>query len=411
MCTSPITIRVPPNSYEEHVLGIHSMKEVTVPCGKCTECLSKRQNDIAVRGFREAVDKGNCWFLTLTYRPSHVPFACSMLDINKDTGESIIHSLPEISTASYLDDIKYEYRSSRGMFYKYVPFAEFDSDDGCRHLYQYCFTPTLYYRDVALLIKNFRVRHKRLYKYNPDFTYIAVGEYGSHGSHRPHYHLLLFGLLSYQVDMLCSMWDKGFWYLKKVKAKNEDGSDGFAKVCKYVSKYAAKGKFNPESVLSHLTLSSRICSSRGLGLKDLENIFYYHRCYDLFGRYDPNKLDIPVEKKSLLFTEVLKRLKLFNFDGRKICVPQSICRKIFGYKVIDGKASWNLLYYEVMAFARDNYKEIRDREFFAFLDSFPDRSLSEKVDAFNVLQESSLRARKDNGEKLVRQYYSRSKFS
>ena len=48
MCTRPVAIRLPPNPYERSI-GIKSDKVLTVPCGKCPECLSKRQKDISIR--------------------------------------------------------------------------------------------------------------------------------------------------------------------------------------------------------------------------------------------------------------------------------------------------------------------------------------------------------------------------
>ena len=44
MCTRPVTIRVPPNPFE-YSQGYRGYKVIQVPCGKCPECLGKRQTD------------------------------------------------------------------------------------------------------------------------------------------------------------------------------------------------------------------------------------------------------------------------------------------------------------------------------------------------------------------------------
>ena len=38
-----------------------------VPCGKCSQCLGKRQSDLAARCAAEARSKGSMCFVTLTY--------------------------------------------------------------------------------------------------------------------------------------------------------------------------------------------------------------------------------------------------------------------------------------------------------------------------------------------------------
>lgn len=56
MCLSPIVL-----------------KERTVPCGKCVECLNRRQRDWTVRLNVEFSNSSSCCFFTLTYRDTDVP--------------------------------------------------------------------------------------------------------------------------------------------------------------------------------------------------------------------------------------------------------------------------------------------------------------------------------------------------
>lgn len=65
MCVSPITIKV--NDY----LGNRSIQ---VPCGKCFECLKTKQNDYMVRIHEEIMQVSKSCFVTLTYRPSAIPY-------------------------------------------------------------------------------------------------------------------------------------------------------------------------------------------------------------------------------------------------------------------------------------------------------------------------------------------------
>ena len=171
MCTHPITVRLPPNPYE-YSQGLRSDKVVQVPCGKCPECLSRRQNDIAVRAYREALKFGNCWFLTLTYAPDHVPFAKTLLSIDKDTSEILIDKCSELCNKNECDFLRKEYHNAEhGLFCKFVDLVEFEDTK-----FQVVYTPTLYYTDVRLMIKNFRVKYEREFNQKLNFSYISVGE-------------------------------------------------------------------------------------------------------------------------------------------------------------------------------------------------------------------------------------------
>lgn len=109
--------------------SIKEQQLVTVPCGKCAACLSRRKRDWMFRLFQEYHDHSTAAFVTLTYRDADVPYVVD----------------------------------------KYG-----------------CCIRTLRKNDLQLFMKRLR---KRLGK---GIRFFAVGEYGSKTS-RPHYHLLLFG--------------------------------------------------------------------------------------------------------------------------------------------------------------------------------------------------------------------------
>lgn len=417
MCTRPITIRVPYNPYERNVLGFQGYKIVTVPCGKCPECLAKRQKDISIRAYREALRYGDCYFVTFTYKPSCVPFSQVFFDVNRDTGESTDYHVPSLVTDSLLlDSLRQKYRLHRnGVFYDYASKKELvQYEDGSLHEHYLLFTPTLSYRDFSSRIKYFRTDYQRNVG-NLDFKYICVGEYGSKKSCRPHFHCLFFGLDYEQVRYFCKLWDLGFYYIEHVKFKNDDGSDGMAKVASYIGKYAAKGSFVPSSVKNRLTLPCKVSASRKIGLSDLDPLISYYRAYDIC-KYDIDKFDIPVDKQSIIISEVFNRLKHFEYGESKrvVCsLPLSIRRKIFGFKVFDGVACWSTLYYKVMDFARMFYQAEADRIFEEFsspllLQGF---SLPQVCRKFEDIQQSSREYRESRQRQALSEFYSKGKFA
>ena len=59
----------------------HSL--AVVPCGKCVQCLKRRQASIASRCVSEAQSKGSMHFLTLTYSNEYLPISVRLQVINK----------------------------------------------------------------------------------------------------------------------------------------------------------------------------------------------------------------------------------------------------------------------------------------------------------------------------------------
>lgn len=414
MCTRPVVVRLPPNPYE-YSQGIRSDKVLTVPCGKCAECLSKRQNDVAIRCYREAQKFGSCHFVTLTYAPHKVPIAQTLLACDMSTGEVCIEKCSELCSAPILSSILDEYHDSgiNEVFYHYEHLCDYEGIS-----YDIVYTPTLNYRDVQLCIKNFRVKFAREFSEKLTFSYIAVGEYGHKRSHRPHYHLLFFGLTEFQVRYFMDLWSAidtntglrvfGRSYLRSVNFVNKDGSDGLAKVASYVGKYSSKGSFNPSSVLSHYTLPCRISSSRGLGMDNINRLYSYYRAYDVAGVYDIELMNTDYDRMKL-YDIILSRLS-YEFNGYKFSLPLSLRRKIFSYRLVDGRACWSRLYYEVMDYARTLYSDISDRKFRAFLGNYANKPLSEVVLLFESFEKNNLLLREQTKKKHLSDFYSKSKF-
>lgn len=71
-CLTPITIKAPEKGYRTH------LHYIDVPCGRCPECLKKRQNDWAIRIEKETDhilnNGGSCYFVSITYADNSLPF-------------------------------------------------------------------------------------------------------------------------------------------------------------------------------------------------------------------------------------------------------------------------------------------------------------------------------------------------
>lgn len=66
MCISPISIVDPK--------GSSRAQRITVPCGRCLECLSRRRNDWSLRLSQELKRAESAFFITLTYDDEHIPY-------------------------------------------------------------------------------------------------------------------------------------------------------------------------------------------------------------------------------------------------------------------------------------------------------------------------------------------------
>lgn len=281
-------------------------KEVDVPCGKCIECLKRRQNDLAARCAREASLRGSMIFVTLTYRESMCPYAFSVVaegnDVDTETGEIPFKMVSSAILADRDAPLLESVRASilgmpKGHISRklYLPAPEFSAFDS-GYNYYYVFTQSLRREDVRLWLKKARVRYEREHGCKlPEFSYVLVGEYGPKTC-RPHYHLAFFGLNERQVSYLTAIWTEEYGEVntKVVNAVNSDGTSGFVFAARYIGKYMTKGRFECDSVTCGYSEKPRLCASRGLGYDGTfehqsslsSQLLSYYRCYDLFGKYD-----------------------------------------------------------------------------------------------------------------------------
>lgn len=328
--------------------GMSSMKNI-VPCGKCTECLRKRQNDIAVRAMREASKRGSMVFCTLTYDNEYLPLSIRLVRVDKNTGEEfpglqnpLVRYEGEENDFEHLAFIQQARegieRIGLSSVARVLSVPIYETETDCVY---YEITPSLNRRDLRLWIKSCRVQYKRDKGVElPDFSYIACGEYGPKTC-RPHYHVCFFGLNREQVSYFVSRWKYGFTNTKVVNAINEDGSNGYELASKYVGKYLSKGKFECDSVKCGQSEKPRLMLSIGLGNDIDEQMMFYYRCYDLFGKYDINRFpkQFSAEQLKILFSEIRKR-SFIQFGKTKYCLPKSLIIKLWyiynsNYKVYE----------------------------------------------------------------------------
>lgn len=214
MCTNPITIT------RKDVCS-NSTRTFVVPCGKCAECVKKKQAEFAALSLHQGLKSGSLHFFTFTYRNETIPVAITE-DPFDDDNRHIVGF--QRGCSDWLDD--------NGFFKNRVLFDHVsDSSE-----FELCCS--LCREDVKKVLKQFR-------KDNPDasFKYAIFGEYGEqHG--RPHYHGLFFGLTDKHAKSLSDLWSNRFGFVHYAPQLSGNLYLGDYKALSlYVSKYISKGDF------------------------------------------------------------------------------------------------------------------------------------------------------------------------
>lgn len=222
---------------EKYLPRFCNVQTVYLPCGKCIQCMNARSKNWEIRSIFEKNSHSDNCCLTLTYDDEHLPKGSDFIQT-----EHGILNVPSDKTGI-----------------------------AC-------------YKDVQDFVKRIR-KH---FKFKKEIRYICSIEYGSSGTLRPHYHLILFGFcpndlrfykktkkgtLLYKSDFLTEKWSKGFVDVGKCDIQS----------CRYVAQYCCKGllkerkcanKFD-KMILQHKNLLSREClhASIGLGLSSFVKNF------------------------------------------------------------------------------------------------------------------------------------------
>lgn len=256
MCTSPIQL--------EKKFADGSSKVYTVPCGKCPECRAKYQSEYAALSVLEANEAGSLAFITLTYNDDSLPLLDSVVRctevVDPCTGEvSLVKSISSDGLTRCSAVLAGEKVCRPIVLRRDV------LDDG---FVDYVSCPSLHRDDVKSFLKKYRQDYFRRYGERLDLRMSCFGEYGER-YHRPHYHMIVYGLSRDEVNRLVSKWSYGFTNVQFVDRFNSDGSDAFVKVSRYVSKYISKCEFLPDFVRDGFAEKPRKQSSVRLGRRNL----------------------------------------------------------------------------------------------------------------------------------------------
>lgn len=357
-----------------------SARPQSVPCGKCMECLRRKQNDYAFIMSQHAMNHTKVDLVTLTYRNSAVPFSGVFEVFNKETGEVVDKSGIFWLKSEYHDSVVREYYSGDGAsgHQLQVPTNYLDGLDvptfehhigvyfgtetdiiyspksvytnqGLGNLPEFAdvrvmVTASLRRSDVKDALKVVRIQFKRKYGYSAKFTYFEVGEYGEK-RHRPHYHIEFFDCPDEFLDMFRSYWYEHYGetdYEPVVAMPGDSLEQAFEKVSKYLSKYLAKGVFEKDFVKQGYVEKPRRISSKGIASDRLPFLRSYCLAFDVFGEYDPDNPPRMVMQHIDLLAS--RRYYSFSRDGveYKIRIPKILYEKVmskaYGLSKDDRKA-------------------------------------------------------------------------
>lgn len=264
MCVSPIHIKITPRSEDKYCsvskrilkasnLADKTPRVVTVPCGKCIECLKAYQNEWMVRMYHESLHWKFCEFITLTYASPYVPRV-----YDEDSGE--------------------EYFSVRK-------------------------------EDVQKWLKACRSELQRKWhitnsESEPAFKYFLTAEYGPNGTHRPHYHAVIYHNFPTHIfkSVFGERWrkEKGFVDIKLVDKYGEKYKSPLG-AFNYVAKYCCKRGFESKCIRWRVD-NGKIekvfhLISKGIGENYVDTKRNYHLCLDL--NFDSTQYKIYSNNKDL----------------------------------------------------------------------------------------------------------------
>lgn len=340
MCLTPVYI---PSGYVE-VDGMRFIKYRKVPCGKCLECLQKKQVEQTVLAIEESKKYDTQHFFTLTYAPENVPISVRHEFIDIETGEVEGSQMREYLKKNHRDNraVKFIERARekqiREQIYKngernrhcYVITREIPCDK--RRLAVDTYFLSLRREDVKKWLKKCR----RLWEYaHPNdklnFSYYGAGEYGSQ-TWRPHYHFQFFGLTDEQALFFSNEWQKQYGYVD-CETIDKGNSDSTLKVSQYVAKYICKipvafldNEEHQATIENKNIEKSRKQGSLNYGISDdFENIKL-----DILAGYNTTEYNLDIAK------EIIKNKAVYHYAGNTYPIPRKLKDKVFKESSIKG---------------------------------------------------------------------------
>lgn len=375
MCLSPIPFRY------VNFLGFN--ESCDLPCGKCVECLKNKQNDWKIRSIEESKNWKHGYFFTLTYAEDNLPY---YLPEFKFVDE---HSSCEFTEASMLlargKDVDYVHP-----YCKYSTVLSSDVSSWIKRWRTNCYR--MRSRDFGLTISDIK-KSKDYEHLKPKFSYFICSEYGPNGTHRPHYHGLLFTDMPRRyVASLFNDWRKNFGYVKisSLAYRNVGETNMASSAANYVSKYCCKGEFASriEDIEHGLCNPCFTLVSNGYGLGYIERNKNYHivkskvdlgalnnnkpfTCYDIDSIINRRHYfdgsycySLPRYYKERLFMEKIKRPKFVFYPGTR----KTDIRHYYRY------APHNSLCLQIKNRLRDKHLDAYFKRFEELKSSYPDLS-------------------------------------
>lgn len=322
-CIRPKFIQVR-NDWKGRLLGRYAYDRLPVPCGKCVECVKRKQNIAVVSNYMQAKVSTSCHFFTLTYSDDTIPVMRSTHVYDPDTGECLYRKCEN----EYLDPKGFAHLW-KDEKHKQTCVASHNYIDADGNLRVVDLSLSLRRKDVSKIIHSFRERYRRKTGKVHPLKYYAIGEYGPRTG-RPHYHVLCYNLTDAQAYQIKQMWsDKyGFVDMKKCDISIPEKALGIGK---YVGKYMSKGVFENECVNRGTVQKPRKCASPNFG--DSLNFATRHRDWflakDIFGDYNYNNLSDA--NKNLLKSIICNRMH-FSINGWHYPLPDTIKNRVYKYK-------------------------------------------------------------------------------
>lgn len=400
-CIRPrfITVR---NDWKGRLLGRYAFDRLPVPCGKCIECVKRKQNVAVVHNYMQAKVSSSCHFFTLTYSDDTIPVMRSTHIYDPDTGECLFRNCEN------------EYMSPKGYAHlwqdakhKQTTVGSHSYIDADGKLRVVDISLSLRRKDVSKWIHSFRERYRRRTGEKHPLKYYAIGEYGPRTG-RPHYHVLCYNLTDEEAHTLKQMWSAKYGF---VDCKTCDISipEKALGVGKYVGKYMSKGVFENECVKAGTVQKPRKCVSPNFG--DSNGFAEKHRDWflakDVFGNYDFNRL--PDVTKNLIKSVVTRRM-YFSINGWHYPLPDTIKTRVYKYKNSLGQT---LSLPVLKSIADDSFERIyltSLKEFQGYSSQYSDLFGDELSFAYQNWAQGYDRTKSVRSEENLRNFYAKSVF-
>lgn len=221
---------------------------IELPCGKCVECVKAKQDSYKIRLIEHSKDYAHCYFFTLTYRDSALPY-----NVITDYGDVIgvvrgarvkeINDTFVCLSSARVKDIQDWLKRFRTSYARAA---------GAKLGYTAKESTGVYFKDLR-----------------PDFSYFLCAEYGPNGSRRPHYHGIIFSdLPKKEFNSLFADWSKRYGFVKWKEIKQRvDSVNKCSAPANYVGKYCCKGEFasRADDIANHFIEPAFILQSKGIG--------------------------------------------------------------------------------------------------------------------------------------------------